>query len=99
MFGIGITEIMLVAFVALVFVGPKRLPEVAQQFGKFFVKLRRATNDARQAVDEVLKNAERDIILEEREKLKESLEEIKSVARETALDVKDSAAIPENLTK
>lgn len=81
MFGIGFTEILLVGFVALVFIGPKRLPEVTQQFGKFFVKFRRATNDARQAVDQVLKDAERDIILEERSKLQGAFESIKSVAQ------------------
>lgn len=34
MFGLGIFEIILILFVALIFIGPKKLPEVAKNLGK-----------------------------------------------------------------
>ena len=34
MFGLGIFEIIIILFVALLFIGPKKLPEVAKNLGK-----------------------------------------------------------------
>jgi sec-independent protein translocase protein TatB len=65
MFGIGPAEILVVAVVALVFVGPQRLPEMMRQFGKILVKTRRATADVRESFDETIRQAERDLVLEE----------------------------------
>lgn len=48
-FGIGIGEIMVIAVVALIFLGPDRLPEVARSLGKGVAELRRATDPARTA--------------------------------------------------
>ncbi|OGX07605.1 MAG: hypothetical protein A2Z88_09895 [Omnitrophica WOR_2 bacterium GWA2_47_8] len=36
MFGIGFTEILIIFIVALIFLGPKELPRVGSQLGKFF---------------------------------------------------------------
>ncbi len=45
MFGIGMQELLIVAVVALLVVGPKRLPEVAQMLGKGYAQLRKAADD------------------------------------------------------
>ena len=74
MFSIGFMEIAVIALFALIFIGPSKLPEVAQQFGKFFVKFKRATSEARQVVDDVIREAEREIVLEEHQQLKEAVE-------------------------
>ncbi len=73
MFGIGIQELIVIAGVALLFVGPKRLPELARQFGKLFVQARRATSDVRAAFDDVVRQAEDDLRREERETIKQLL--------------------------
>lgn len=73
MFGIGIQELIVIACVALLFVGPKRLPELARQFGKLFVQARRATSDMRSAFDDVVKQAEDEIRKEEREAIQKLL--------------------------
>ncbi len=44
MFGIGTPELLVILVVALVVVGPKRLPEVARALGKGLAELRRATS-------------------------------------------------------
>lgn len=44
MFGLGLSEIIFLAILALVVVGPKQLPEVARTLGRFLNELRRTTN-------------------------------------------------------
>src|SRR5262250_9109 len=44
MFGIGVPELLVIMVVALVVLGPKRLPEVARALGKGLAELRRATS-------------------------------------------------------
>lgn len=45
MFGIGVPELLVILVVALVVLGPKRLPEVAKALGKGLAEFRRATSD------------------------------------------------------
>ncbi|MFT5430125.1 MAG: TatA/E family protein of Tat protein translocase [Myxococcota bacterium] len=45
MFGLGAWEIGLILLVALIFVGPKKLPEVAAQIGRTVRDLQRTAND------------------------------------------------------
>jgi Tat protein translocase TatB subunit len=48
-FGIGLGEMMLIALVALIVLGPDRLPEVARSLGRGVAELRRAAEPARTA--------------------------------------------------
>jgi Tat protein translocase TatB subunit len=45
MFGIGVPELLVIMVVALIVLGPKRLPEVARGLGKALAEFRRATSD------------------------------------------------------
>ena len=47
MFGIGMTELLVVLVVALLVLGPKRLPEIARSLGRGMAEFRRASNDLR----------------------------------------------------
>jgi len=71
MFGIGMTEMLLIAALALVVLGPKKLPELARSLGKGFAEFKRATNELKSAIDLETK-AEEDRYKEElREKYKD----------------------------
>jgi TatA/E family protein of Tat protein translocase len=45
MFGIGMPELLLILAVALIVLGPKKLPELARALGKGMAEFRRATDE------------------------------------------------------
>ncbi len=45
MFGIGLQELLVIMVVALIVLGPKRIPELARALGKGLAEFRRATGD------------------------------------------------------
>jgi sec-independent protein translocase protein TatB len=51
MFGIGTPELILILVIALLILGPKKLPEVARTIGKGLGELRRATDGIKKSVN------------------------------------------------
>lgn len=51
MFNFGFSEILLIMALALIVLGPKRIPEVAAALGKIVRDLRRLTNDFRENLE------------------------------------------------
>ncbi len=45
MFNLGFSELLIIGAIALVFIGPKELPEIARVIGRMLNELRRATSD------------------------------------------------------
>lgn len=64
MFEIGSTELLLIAVVALLVIGPKELPNALRTVGRFTGKARAMTRHLRSGFDEMMRQAE----LEEMEK-------------------------------
>ena len=65
MFGIGLPEMIVIAIVALVFIGPKNLPGVLRSVGRGLVQLKRATNEVRTTVQDEMDQLEREIDLKD----------------------------------
>jgi len=51
MFGLGVTEVLVILIVAFLLFGPQQLPEVGRQVGKAVKGLRDATEDVRKSVE------------------------------------------------
>ena len=78
MFNFGFSELIVIGVIALVFIGPKQLPEVARVVGRLLNEFKRATGDitgsfvnARDEADNFLRNA--------KDKLHEELEQVVAV--------------------
>lgn len=58
MFDVGWPELLVIAIVLIVVVGPKDLPDMLRQFGRTTAKLRAMAGDFRKQFDEALKEAD-----------------------------------------
>ncbi len=58
MFGIGMTELLLIGALALMVLGPKKLPDLARALGKGFAEFKRATDDFKNTFQEETRVAE-----------------------------------------
>ncbi len=54
MFGMGFGEILVVLVIAVIFLGPEKIPETARTLGKWF-------NEIKSSMDEVKKSFETDL--------------------------------------
>jgi sec-independent protein translocase protein TatB len=52
MFNVGMPELIVILAVALIVLGPKRLPEVARALGKAMAEFRKATSGLTQELDD-----------------------------------------------
>ena len=75
MFGIGLPELIIIGVVALIFIGPDKLPGVLRSIGKGLVELKRATSDVRSTVQEEMQKIEDEIELKE---VRESAQDFKN---------------------
>lgn len=55
MFGIGLPELLIIAALALILIGPKKLPDLAKSLGKTLGELRKATDDVKETILEEIK--------------------------------------------
>lgn len=68
MFDIGFSELMVIAVVALIVIGPERLPKVARTLGHLFGRMQRYVNDVKADIS-------REMELEELRKLQASVQD------------------------
>jgi sec-independent protein translocase protein TatB len=68
MFDIGFSELLVIAVVALIVIGPERLPKVARTLGHLFGRMQRYVNDVKADIA-------REMELEELRKLQSNVEE------------------------
>ena len=84
MFDVGFSEILVIAVVALIVIGPERLPKVARTLGHLFGRLQRY-------VAEVKADIDREMQMEELKKLQSSMQEAaRSVEKSMTEGVRDT---------
>jgi sec-independent protein translocase protein TatB len=71
MFDLGFSELMLIALVALVVIGPERLPRVARTMGHLAGRLQRYVADVKADIN-------REVELDELKKMRDSMQEAAS---------------------
>jgi sec-independent protein translocase protein TatB len=69
-FGVGYSEIFLIAVVAIIVIGPKDLPRVLRAFGKTIGKMRSMAREFQGHLDSAMKDAGLDDVKKEFEALK-----------------------------
>ena len=52
MFGMGFTEILFIAVIAIIFLGPDKLPEAMVQIAKFFNSFKKTVSDAKSTFEQ-----------------------------------------------
>ena len=83
MFDLGFTEILVIGVVALVVLGPEKMPEVARAAGRFFAK-------AQSYISQVKGEFERESQLSEIKKLREEIASSAAGLRQSVTEVQTS---------
>lgn len=55
MFGIGFTELLLISIVAILFLGPDKLPQALVEMAKFIKSVKRTVNQAKSSIEEEMR--------------------------------------------
>lgn len=70
MFGIGLSELIVIIIVALIFIGPDKLPQLARTLGKAFSEFRKAGEEVKKSFNEAARE-EKEAPAAEAEKARE----------------------------
>ena len=83
MFDIGFSELLVIGLVALIVIGPQKLPRVARTAGHLLGRLQRYVADVKADIN-------REIELEELRKMRDSMHQAASEMQKAASDVQSS---------
>jgi len=100
MFGIGFTEILLISIIAILFLGPDKLPETMVQIAKFIKGVKKTVGDAKGALEEEMKIADlKDEALSYKKQLDSATSELRSFKNIDLDDILDDAPKEKQITK
>ena len=103
MFDIGWAELMVVAVILIVVVGPKDLPRMLRTFGRVTSQMRSMASDFRKQFDEALKDAELDEVrktasdmrkLDPRQQMRDALNPMRQIGDEIRSSLNSATEAP-----
>lgn len=84
MFDIGFSELMVIAVVALIVIGPEKLPKVARTVGHLFGRMQRYVNDVKSDIS-------REMALDDLRKLQSSMQDtVQSIEQSVTTEFKSA---------
>lgn len=98
MFGMGFMEIFLILIVAIIALGPEKLPGALVEAAKFFKKIKGEISDAKSSIDRELDLSQ---MKQDSQELKDSIANIQNMANIDLDDLTDVKSTPtmDDLTK
>ena len=90
MFGLSMGEILLLAAIALIVIGPKQLPEFASQMGRFLNEIKRS---AGQFTEEIKQQAKFEVEKKAETKVETETEPVPNVEPQEDLTVKKESDV------
>jgi len=98
MFGMGFSEILLIAIIAILFLGPDKLPEAMVQIAKFLNSFKKAVSEAKASFEEEIQIRElREEALSYRRTLEKSTEDIRGFKHAIPNPAKEVSKVLEDL--
>ena len=80
MFGIGMPEMILILVIALIVIGPKKLPDLAKALGRAIGEFKKATSDFKESIE----------IDDELKDVKKAFDDINSVKKPIDVDIEQN---------
>ncbi len=100
MFGMGLSEIFFIIVIAILFLGPDKLPDAMVQIAKFFRSIKRTVNDAKTSLEEELKISElKEEALKYKKQLDEATQQLEQVTTADLTTLDDLTETVENVKK
>jgi len=100
MFDMGFTEMMLIGIVALIVIGPERLPGVARTAGKYFGRLKRFMTSVKADVEQELRADELRQILADQQRELDTIKDSMNVAGKAfEKEVNDVSAVGDSIAE
>ncbi|KIM10095.1 MAG: hypothetical protein KU37_11990 [Sulfuricurvum sp. PC08-66] len=87
MFGMGFMEIVFIAIIAILFLGPEKLPQTMVEIARFFKKVKNTIADTKDEIEKELQISElKAEMLSYKQKLDSVTEDVKQISKEASIE-------------